>query len=133
MSDLESRIFFLEQLLGGRVQYDIQQLKNQVANLGNLLRQGAYFSGGSGGSGGTVYYFSPTAALSGPGGAPGGASPPTSLTNQSMYTISGGAWQPASTTATVYCGLPSGLSATKTAIAILNADGTYSAIAQSCT
>jgi uridylate kinase len=130
-SNLETRLFRLEQSIVQDEQ-KLATLAQQVAQLAQQLWAVAAMAGGGGGGGGGVFYFSPTAALSGPAGAPGTGSP-TSLANQHIYAISGGAWSSVSTTATVSCGLPSGIVATKTCICIPNGDGTYSAIAQSCT
>ncbi len=131
MYDLEARLFALEQLLAGRVQFDIQNLKNQVATLAQQQRQPGWAGGGGGGSSSKPFFFTPSASLAGPASV--GSGSPGALTGQTLYSISGGAWSSPVTGATVYNGLAATLAAGKGAIAIQNDDGTDSAVAQSCT
>lgn len=62
-----------------------------------------------------------------PSGAPGGP-----LTGQTIYAEAGGVYTALSGTFDVYCNYPAGVASGKLLAVIPNADGSYRALAQSC-
>lgn len=88
MSDLESRLFFLEQQLAGRIGFDIANLKNQLAALQNASRQGGFYGAGGGSGGGQYLGCTTTGDL--PAGSPG-----TALTGQTVWTVNFNSGAPA--------------------------------------
>ena len=130
MSWLESRLQSAEARIE-KIYRDLlalQQAVKAAAQTATAAFQ-QYPDGGTGA--GQPYFFGPTGGLAAASGVPASGTP-TSLSDQSLYVISGGDFVLATNTATVYNGMTSALVATNTAIALANADGTFSAITQAC-
>lgn len=129
MGWLESRIRMAEQ----RLEYLYRLLQDLIAQV-RALQQGlmaAQQQGSMPTSGGVPCWFIPASGMAAASGnAPSGT--PTSLTNQTVYRLSGGSWQTVTSSATVYNPIPSALASGKMAAILKNVDGTYSAITQSC-
>ena len=123
MSDLESRLFFLEQLISGRLQYDLQQLKLQMQNLANQQRQGGWSSGGGGGS--TAGYFGATLS--------GALAHGSSISGQTVWKMPGRATVTAS--GTIYNDGPTAtndIASGKQVILAANDDGSYTVVGVYC-
>jgi hypothetical protein len=122
MSDLEQRLFFLEQLMA-RVDYSLQQLRQQSQGLANQQRQGSWGQGGSGGA--SAAYFSCTLS--------GALAHGSSIAGQSVWKMPGRATAAAS--ATVYNDGPNAaddIATGKQVILAANSDGSYTAIGVYC-
>lgn len=127
MTDVESRLFFLEQLVSGRLQYDVQQLKVALAQLQNAQRVGdsGWFNGGAGGPG--IGYYGCTLSADCPAGTPG-----TPATGQTAWAISSGARSNVTTDGEVYNDMPYDCPSGSQVVLGANPDGTYTVIGKVC-
>jgi hypothetical protein len=129
MTNDSQRIFKLEGLIA-RMGQQILSLQIAVGQ----LRQNAVSSAGNsgfqgGGGGGSTLFCQPTAAIA---AATGITTPGGPLTGQTVWGISGGSFVSVSTTAVIYNPMDDPTVATNNLVVSLNADGTYSAVSQSC-
>jgi hypothetical protein len=128
MTDLEHRLFYLEQQLA-RDEALIRDLQNQLRNLQNQARQSiSYMEGGGGGLEYTYYAANPTSAIN--------ASPPAGpinfIQNQRVWTVNSGVDQTVTNAATIYNDTGNNVAANQQVFLGLNPDGTYSVIGQVC-
>lgn len=125
MTNLEQRVLRLENMLQAALQ-QLAQLQQLVGQLGQ--NQYAVTSPGQGGAGGgaNALMCTPSSAIA--AGTPGGP-----LTGQTIYQITGGALASITTVGQVYNPYGAGVVAGKMITVQANSDGTYTAIAQSCT
>lgn len=130
MWDVRNRLFQVEERIGQFIR-DLQDLLNRLVRLEQnpWLQQGPA-SGGS--SGTSVYVCVPGTAIAAATGAPGSGSP-SSITNQTVYLISGGSYSTVSTTATIYNAYLGSVVSGKVCTLGPNGDGTYTVLGQSCT
>lgn len=124
------RIFKLEQALR-MMQQQIQAIQTTLGQLAQ--NQFGITNFGSGGGGNEFPLFcTPTGGIAGATGPPASGAPGGPLTGQTVYSINAGAFVSVSTNVDVYNGMESAVVVTNTLLVLQNADGTYTAVGQSC-
>jgi hypothetical protein len=130
MQWIEDRIIKIEQRLEywiRQIQDLIPQLRSAAQTARNAFQQ--YQPGTSTGSGIPLFCVLTSTLNASPAV---GSGSPSSVSSQSVYKISAGAWVLVSSSATVYNGTTNSVASGKTAICEPNDDGTYSAIGVAC-
>jgi hypothetical protein len=132
MHNFESRIILLEQIIA-RIDLALADLTQRVTALEQAQWNIPGPAQGGGGGNAIAYFCSPTGTIAGASGLPGSGAPAGPLASQTIYQIVSGAWVEVTADADLYNGLEADVIATNGCICLLNPDGSYIVIAQSCT
>jgi hypothetical protein len=128
VNSLEARLYQLE-IIVRSVQDQLRQLTQRLGAVEQQQFAGANAGNMGGGGGGSILFCQPTAAIA---AATGIATPGGPLTGQTVWSINGGSFVSVSTTASIYNPMDDATVPTNNLAVSLNADGTYSAVSQSC-
>jgi hypothetical protein len=131
MTNLELRVFRLETRLAA-LERILDALATQLGTIAQNQWTGTTPGSGVGGAASNFLVCSPTGSLPAASGNPGTGVPGGPLAAQNVYRVNAGAWSLLTSTASIYNPMTSATVASKGLVVLPNADGTYSAVTQSC-